>query len=96
MKEGKLTYDYDSNGTDVDWNSQETVKDKGKIVFLDVEGNHWTEDDITVVKGTCEDCVYCHGTTHAGCPCSEPIEINGKIISCGNWTDEDSEACNAR
>lgn len=50
-KRGKLTFEW-QGGTEVFWDGQRTVekKRKGELVkvFLDEEGNEWTEDQITV------------------------------------------------
>jgi hypothetical protein len=60
--DGKPIFDYDGSGTDVDWNSQETVKRDGKTVFFDENGDEWLEDQITVVDPTetaeCQDCEW--------------------------------------
>jgi len=42
------TLDFDHAGyTEVFWDGQETVtNNKGQIIFLDAEGNEWTEDQI--------------------------------------------------
>jgi len=47
-QEGHLCFSWDG-GTDVFWDEQKTVtNEKGQRIFLDEEGNQWTEDDITL------------------------------------------------
>lgn len=40
-----LAYDYIGE-TDVCWDGQETVTREGKVVFLDMDGGEWTEDQL--------------------------------------------------
>lgn len=46
--DGKLTFEYDSGGTDIDWNGQMTVNRAGGRVFIDSDDNEWTEDQIII------------------------------------------------
>jgi hypothetical protein len=41
--DGTRTYD---GGTDVDWDSQETVVRDGKVIFVDEDGEEWTFDQL--------------------------------------------------
>ena len=43
---GKLTWDWDSNGTKIDWDSAETDTTDNQAIFLDQDGNQWLEDDL--------------------------------------------------
>jgi hypothetical protein len=48
--DGSLSFDYDGTGTEVDWDSQKTVTREGKRVFVDENGQEWTEDQIELVE----------------------------------------------
>ncbi len=43
-----ITYDHEG-GTEVDWNDQQTVKVGGRTVFVDDDGDWWTEDQLVCV-----------------------------------------------
>lgn len=46
-KDGTLNIEW-GNGTQVDWNGQETVLKDGQRVFYDTDSNEWTEDQLTL------------------------------------------------
>jgi hypothetical protein len=51
---GELIWDHEG-GSEIFWDSMETQTKDGKIVFLDVDGLEWTEDEITFVDDDEED-----------------------------------------
>lgn len=53
-REGRLRFAWDGE-TEVFWDEQKTVaNEKGQRIFLDEEGNQWTEDDITLEEAASE------------------------------------------
>ena len=44
--DGVRTYD-SGEGTEIDWDSQETVVRDGKVIFVDEDGEEWTFDQLT-------------------------------------------------
>ena len=48
--DGSLVVEYDGSGTDVNWDSQETVTRRGQMVFIDEEGNEVTADQVVLLK----------------------------------------------
>ena len=53
-REGRLCFSWDGQ-TEVFWDEQKTVaNEKGQRIFLDEEGNQWTEDDITFEEAASE------------------------------------------
>lgn len=45
IKNGKINFEYAGN-TDIDWNSQKTVIEKGQRLFVDTEYNIFPENEI--------------------------------------------------
>ena len=43
--DGKIAFEH-LGETDVDWDGQETVQFEGKTIFVDADGEEWTEDRI--------------------------------------------------
>lgn len=44
---GELTYDHEG-GSEMFWDAMETQTRAGKVVFLDEDGNEWTEDQLVL------------------------------------------------
>jgi hypothetical protein len=51
---GELTYDH-AGGSEMFWDAMETVTRNGKVVFLDEDGEEWTEDQIELREEKEED-----------------------------------------
>jgi len=49
MENGKIAFDYEG-GTKIWWDEQETVKEDGQRMFVDAEGNEYTEDELVVIE----------------------------------------------
>ncbi len=45
--DGKLSFEH-LGSTDVDWDEQQTVLKGGMTVFVDADGEEWTEDQLTL------------------------------------------------
>ncbi len=82
---GSLSFFWDG-GTEIFWDEQKTAEDEnGRKIFLDREGNQWTEDEIILIKGHCDDCAY--RSSKPDCPWEEVVSINEKVVSCKNFAE---------
>jgi hypothetical protein len=52
-EDGSIGYDHEG-GSEMFWDAMETVTRDGKTVFLDENGDEWTEDQITLVDPDAE------------------------------------------
>ncbi len=85
--EGKLSFSW-NGGTEIFWDEQKTAQgENGKRIFLDEDGNQWTEDEIILVKGHCDDCAY--RSSKPDCPSDEVVSIHEKVVSCKNFAETD-------
>ena len=54
-KDGEITVEYDGNGTELDWDGQESFQIDGKTVYLDENGHEWTEDQLSLIPEESDD-----------------------------------------
>jgi hypothetical protein len=52
---GAFELEWDTNGTKIDWNSQSTVHEDGRRVFVDRDGNEYLENQLELIKDTEEE-----------------------------------------
>lgn len=45
INDDRIDFEYEGS-TDVDWDSQKTVREGGRRVFVDDDHNTWTEDEV--------------------------------------------------
>ncbi len=65
--EGHVSFDW-TGDTEIFWDGQETDRnDKGQRIFLDHEGNTWTEDQLSLYEYY--QCEYCKAIHEAGSSC---------------------------
>lgn len=48
-KDGTFAFEF-AGGSKIDWDGQETVVRNGFRVFVDEEGNTWTEDQLRLIE----------------------------------------------
>ena len=49
--DGSLQLQYGFGGTELNWDSAETVVREGRMVFIDEHGEEVTEDNVTIEEG---------------------------------------------